>query len=407
MFKHHRFSRALSALVLGSLLSAPAFALKITSDTVDDITLTGVPSAVDVILKDVSGGNSIVAVNVQPQTQTLTFPVNSVVKCSKSSNGYSHSRVGFGAFNPTFLDAGVVHHEENPNAGHTTWTGTKWITEAAATHNYQVSLNELKNPGKPSYQLDVLAEFNAAMDNFIQQGGTKLDFLKSNRTIEVERSVSVLGACWKGFSDKGYATHTKTVTIRIKYQGNPNLTAINAQLNGNMANQVQVGKQPMKVTTGQILPHAPNYVGACPVDLKFDVRMNGVGNGQVKYRINEGGSTVYNSTPVNFADGKMQHQFIIPVAYPGKFELNQKKTVTYTLHAMIKDVDAASWPSHYQPFGGKSWSYTCKPKVSVGVGPGGNQLAPNDNQQTPAVKPMRVQPQNAPPARAPSRDTQR
>ena len=61
-----------------------------------------------------SNGSSIANVNVQSLTSSLTLPISSTVKCAKSQWGYSHSLVGFGAFNPTFLDAGVVHQAPTP-----------------------------------------------------------------------------------------------------------------------------------------------------------------------------------------------------------------------------------------------------------------------------------------------------
>lgn len=381
MYTASRSARALGFLALTALFATPALAQKITSSAVTDITLTGLPSSVDVNLKDMSNGTSLAGVNVQPTTTSLTFPVSSIVKCAKNQWGYSHSLVGFGAFNPTFLDAGVVHQQPNPNAGHTTWTGTQWITEAPATLQYQVALNALKNPAKPSYQLDVMAEFNAAMNTFIQQGGTKLEYLKSNRTINIQRSVSVLGACWTGASTKGFGSNTQAVTIRLKYQGNPKLMALNAQLGQMGGGGIQVGDQVMNISSGQIQPYAPNYVGTCPVDLKFRVQLNGVGNGSLRYRINENSSTVYESATLPFTDGKLQSDFIIPVKYDGPLSLNKKVAHSYTLHVRYKDEQAAVWPISYQPFGGAAWSLTCIPKVNVGTGgagQGGVQLAPNN-----------------------------
>ncbi len=386
----------LSALTLGLALAAPAMAQKITTTAVTDITFTGPPAVVEVLLKDQSGGNAVAQVNVQPVTTSLSIPVTSTVKCAKSQWGYSHSKVGFGAFNPTFLDAGVVHQEENPQAGSTTWTGLKWITEAAAQHMYQVSLNELKNPGKPERQLDVLAEFNAAMNTFIQQGGTQLDFLKEDRTIDVQRHISVLGACWTGVSSKGFATYTKPLTVRIKYQGNPQLSGVNIQLGNMGSGQIQAGYQPMQLSSGQILPHAPNYMGACPADLKFRVVFNGVGNGELRYRINEGGGAVYNSPALPFVDGKLQHDFIIPVAFEGKHTLGKKVDHNYTLHARFKDEKGDVWPVAFQPFGAKNWSHTCTPQLAVGTGGmGGIQQAPGNTPEP--SDPMRIKTQPTPP----------
>ena len=113
-------TRTLGILALSTLCAAPSFAQKITSAAVTDITFNGLPNSVDVILKDMSNGSSIANVNVQSLTSSLTLPISSTVKCARDKCGYSHSLVGFGAFNPTFLDALVVHQAPNPNAGHTT-----------------------------------------------------------------------------------------------------------------------------------------------------------------------------------------------------------------------------------------------------------------------------------------------
>ena len=287
--------RTLSTLTLGLALAAPALAQKITTTAVTDITFTGPPAVVEVLLKDASGSNAIAQVNVQPVTTSLSIPVTSTVKCAKSQWGYSHSRVGFGAFNPTFLDAGVVHEEENPQAGSTTWYGLKWITEAAAQHMYHVSLNELKNPAKPERQLDVMAEFNAAMHTFIQQGGTKLDFLKGDRTIDVQRHISVLGACWTGASSKGFATYTKPLTVRIKYQGNPQLSGVNIQLGNMGGGQIQVPAPPkpsgaftknLAVVASDLKLLTPHLVGKCPAKVQFQADIQVDAAGEVNYTVN-------------------------------------------------------------------------------------------------------------------------
>lgn len=368
---------SMSAVLLGA--ASPVLANKITSEAVDDITFNGVPNSIDLTVKDMSGGNSLAGVNVQPVTKHLTIPVTSIVKCAKSSFGYAFSKIGFGAFNPTFLDANIVQQQSNPHAGFTEWSKTRWITEAPATHLYTVMLDSLKNPAKPGIELDVMKEFNAALDAFIQQGGTKLDFLKANRTIEVNRNVSVLGACWKTISAKGFATYTKPIKFRIKYQGNPQLFAVNAQLGPMAHGGIQAGEQPMKITTGRLQPFSPNYSGTCPAGLKFRVGLSGVGNGAVIYRITENSVTVYESPSLPFKNGKLQNNFTTNIAYQGQLTLNKKIAHAYKLHVKFKDEKVAQWPGNFQLFDQQAWTHTCTPTVSVGLGgaPGGNnQIAP-------------------------------
>ena len=366
-------------LVAGMLAATSVHANKIMQDGVDDVSLTLQSSTVEVLLKDFSGGNSLAGVDIKPVTTHLNFPLQSRVKCAKNSGGYSHMDVGFGAFNPTFLDTLVLHSEMNPSAGYTEWSGNKAISQAPGTHHYQVALGALKNPGLPDYQLDPVAELNKAMEQFVSQGGTQVDFLRQDRTLEVQRKLTAMGTCWKGFSGKALGTVHTPVTIRIKYQGNPNLTNVKVAV-GQQQGGIQVGYNPLKIVSGEIQPYAPTYVGACPADLKFRVRLKVGGKGGLKYRINEGGSTVYQSPGLDFAGGgEFTHDFTFTVPFEGKQSLGQMKQRTFTLHALGKDAEEAVWPVHYQKYGNKSWNYKCTPQVSVGVGgvgPGGANLAP-------------------------------
>jgi hypothetical protein len=374
----HHFRIARLALAATLLAATSAHANKITEDGVDDVSLTVQGSIFEVTLKDSSGGTSVAAVNVQPVTTHLTFPLQSRVKCGKNSGGYSHMNVGFGAFNPTFGDTLVMHSEPNPGAGHTTWGAGQWITEAAHTHNYQVALSALKNPAYPDYQLDPVAEFNKAMDQFVSQGGSKLDFLRQDRTIDVQRRLTALGACWMGFSGKALGTINTPVTIRIRYQGNPNLSNLNVAI-GQQQGGIQAGDMPLQIISGEILPYAPSYAGACPAELKFRVRLTAAGKGELRYQINEGGSTVYQSPTLASSGGEITHDFTFAVPAVGNHQLNQVQQRTFTLHARGKDQNANFWPTHWQHYGSKGWSVKCTPQVNIGVGgvgPGGVQLAP-------------------------------
>lgn len=362
------------------MTTSDAMANKILQDGVDDVSLTLLPAIHDVVIKDMQPGNSIATTDIKATTTQLSFPLQSTVKCGKNSAGYSNMKVGFGAFNPTFLDALVVHSEINPSAGYTEWTGTKWLGEAPGTHNYQVSLNALKNPSKADYQFDPVAEFNKAMDQYISQGGSKLDYLRQDQVINVQRTLSTLGACWSGanISSKKFGTITVPVTIRVKYQGNPNLTNLNVAI-GQQQGTIQVGVNPLKITEGKILPYAPTYVGACPADLKFRVQLFGSGKGQIKYRVNEGGTTKYQSPTLNYSGGTFNNDFTFNVPFEDKFQLNILKPHQFTLYVMAKDEKANAWPAFYSAYGTYNWSHKCTPQVNFGlggVGPGGPTLAP-------------------------------
>jgi hypothetical protein len=404
-----RFARLALAATL--LAASSAHANKITQDGVDDVSLTVQGSIFEVTIKDFSGGTSVAAVDIRPVTTHLTFPMESRVKCGKNSGGYSHMNVGFGAFNPTFGDTLVMHSEPNPEAGYTEWAGGQWVSQAAFTHNFQVALSALKNPAYPDYELDPVAEFNKAMDQFVSQGGTKLDFLRENRTIEVQRKLTALGACWMGFSGKALGTINTTVTIRIRYQGNPNLSNLNVAI-GQQQGGIQVGETPLQIISGEILPYASNYAGACPAELKFRVRLTAAGKGELRYQINEGGSTVYQSPTLVSSGGEITHDFTFALPAVGNHQLNQVQQRTFTLHARGKDQNDNFWPAHWQYYGNKGWSFKCTPQVSIGVGgvgpgggvnlapmpPGGGTPTPGTRINAPATTPVPPTPGFAAPA---------
>jgi hypothetical protein len=375
----HRFRIARLALAAALLAATSAHANKILQDGVDDVSLTVQGSIFEVTIKDFSGGTSVAAVDIKPVTTHLTFPLESRVKCGKNSGGYSHTNVGFGAFNPTFGDTLVMYHEANPEGGYTQWSGGQWISQAPGVRQFQVALSALKNPAYPDYELDPVAEFYKAMEQFVSQGGTQLDFLRQDRTIEVQKTLSAMGACWMGFSGKALGRVNTPVTIRIRYQGNPNLSNVNVAI-GQQQGGIQAGDMPLQIISGEILPYAPNYVGACPAELKFRVRLTAAGKGEIRYRINQNGSTVFESPALVSNGGETTHDFTFALPAVGNHQLNQVQQRSFTLHARGKDEKENFWPAHWQHYGNKGWSFKCTPQVSIGVGgvgPGGGvNLAP-------------------------------
>lgn len=387
----HVFRIRRLALAAALLATFSAHAGKILQDGVDDVDLTVQGNTFEVTIKDFSGGTSVAGVDIRPVTTHLTFPLESRVKCSKSSGGYSHTSVGFGAFNPTFGDTLVMYHEINPSAGYTEWASGQWISQAPFTHQFQVALSALKNPAYPDYELDPVAELYKAMDQFVSQGGTQFDYLRQDRVIEVQKTLSAMGACWSGFSGKALGRVNTPVTIRIRYQGNPNLTNVNVAL-GQQPGGIQVGETPLQIIGGEILPFAPNYVGACPAELKFRVRLTAAGKGELRYQINEGGSTVYQSPALASGGGEVTHDFTFALPAVANHQLNQVHQRSFTLHARGKDEKENFWPAHWQHYGSRNWSFRCTPQVNIGlggVGPGGGvnltQPPPGNGGPSPAA----------------------
>ncbi|WP_420560602.1 hypothetical protein [Tepidicaulis sp.] len=367
----------------------------IVQDGVQSADLTPAQSVYTVELKEMSGGSNLNAANVQVLTDKVTFRASGMLVCEKITgirpNAPLGADIGFGAFNPTFGDAGVVHKAEfDIGVKYYNNSQNEWVNDPAAVQNWEVPLNSLKNAGKPDYEFDALKIFNAEMQKFIDNGGTKLDFLKQDRVIEVERFLSIYTGCRKlngqlEVTKLGYGTDVEPITMKIKYKGNPNLLepAIVAVTPGGN-NQVNAGYQPLKITYAAITPYAPSYVGKCPANLKFRVQIKGQGKGHVKFRVHgksdeswltENLTQIYESGPriFNAPEGGTDTNFFYEVPFSGQDVLNKTINHQFRLAITWKDEKADTYETHYQTFATKDWKRRCTPQVSVGIGgqPGG------------------------------------
>ena len=385
-----------ATLMTGVCMTGAQAGNMILQEGVEKVDLTVNQKTYTVDLKEMSGGTSVNGANVQVLTDHVLFSAPSSVSCKKGAGFVMTTLIGFGAFNPTFQDALVVHQDETePSKKY--WNDGSWHQSAGGVGLWNVPINALKDASKPNYEFDALKIFNAEMQKFISNGGTKLEFLKKDRVIDVERNLSIYSGCvdhgGKGqVTALGYGTDVEPITMRIKYTGNPNLTNVAVKLGGN--GQIKAGHQPIKVTDGHIKPYAPTYVGQCPANLKFRVEMKGQGKGQVRYRVhkmsngqfnNQLMSQVYQSPNLAFdaSKGGMTHDFNYQLPFAGPEVLNKTVPHSFRLTVETKDENSNTFETHYQLLEIKEWKSRCTPKVNVGLGGGGIKY---DN-STPSPKP--------------------
>jgi hypothetical protein len=164
----------------------------------------------------------------------------------------------------------------------------------------------------------------------------------------------------------------KHATLQIKYQGDSQLFAVNAQLSqgGGLPGQLQAGAQPFKVTEMQFQPNMPHHVGACPATTKIRVFYQGQGKGALRIRVNDGSSTIYDSPAITFdgKNGKQHHDFEIATPKASKFDLN--KTVAHPLKVYVRGKADSEpvWPAHYQIMGQATWNHRCTPTLNPALG---------------------------------------
>lgn len=356
-----------------------------------------------------NGGTTANTAVVGPLSNSMTLEMDGHVKCDKDRHvDFVGSSIYFGAAY-VFVDAVVdtnTLYSKNFNPSHSEWTGLigGWVTEGDGDKNFVVPLNQVK-VGAPLVRFDPVEEFNKKMQAHINNGGSKLVFLQNDQSFFVQKAISMSGACQRIKSGEFPTAQVKvaqtSVNIVVRYNGNPDLKGdvnpiiAQAQPQGGF----QAGYNPLTLTSGEITAFIPNYVGTCPADPKFRVKLKGGGEGQVMIRILAGNSTVHQSVALDFENGELIYDFTDHLSYFGPASLNNKIQHLFKLKVTTKDKSKPAFRlGGYKQLDDLSWSHTCIPKLSVGTGGmGGIQAGGAVPNQAPARK-LKVQPITPEPA---------
>lgn len=226
------------------------------------------------------------------------------------------------------------------------------------------------------------------------QSGNKIQYLRQNHTINVTIPIRWEGVCAaysrnkiikKTTIESNQPTSyiTKDVTLKIKYQGDPDLQpTLNVQLGNNNGGLggFQAGEQNfINITGATFVEGIKNLKTKCPGQAAFKVRVTGEGNGHVKIRVNDGGATIKTSPAIELVNGKAEFAFSQNLLYQmaGKGDDHQ-----YRVYYSKKTVNENFFPAGYQPIGAAfDWTHTCIKPISVGVGLGGNGTIQTQGQQ--------------------------
>lgn len=230
----------------------------------------------------------------------------------------------------------------------------------------------------------------------------KVAYLRQNHTINVNVPIRWEAECAPYLRNKitkntivesaDTSYHTKDVTLKIKYIGDPDLQfPLNAQIGNAQQNNggFQAGPQNhINITGGSVIEGIVNLKTKCPGQAAFKVRVTGNGSGHVKIRVNDGGATVKTSGAIELVNGKADFAFSQNLLYqaPGQGDTHQ-----YRIYYSKKTLNENFFPANYQSIGAPfNWSHTCVKPIKVGVGLGGNGTIQNQGQQgnanTPAAR---------------------
>jgi hypothetical protein len=380
------------AFVLAAL-TAPALAGQ-TSDHVYSIQLAQDGISGTVVIQNVSANKHVNAVKIEPAQQNVSLSLSGWVSCEKPP-ALAESRLLKNGTKMYFGILGLGHeqvwvqnvlYEAEYLPGHAEWHRNNPIAPAqkktfnVAQSNFVVPLSAIKN-GAADLRFDPVALFNQKLQEHVNGGGNKVEFLRQNHVFSVERPISLGAHCLfdrnnPNNSTVGGAWETIMVPLTVRYQGDPAINdtpVLSAQIAGGTANQLQAGPSPFKVTQMTFQPNMPHHVGACPATTTIRVSYQGQGKGELRIRVNDGSSTIYDSPKIAFdaTNGKQHHDFQIAVPKASQFDLN--KTVAHQLkvHVRGKDEKEQIWPSTYQYMDAATWNHRCTPQVNPVVGGAG------------------------------------
>lgn len=380
----------LSASALVAATSAKADQTSLTSNTQSiSVSLSG--GTPQITVRNVGNTNKLADLQLAVQEAKVNIGVSGQVICKGTTSENWNWRHGaylsdgaFGIGRTSFVALEAIPYSANINR-----------VNAVDSKVFNLSTNLL---GHSQIQVNPADVVMAAAN----QSGNKVQYLRQNHTINVQIPIRWEATCSgyarnkvtkktviEGNQDKSFIT--KDVTLKIKYQGDPDLQfPMNLQL-GNQGGGGGIQAAPqnfINITGGSVIEGIKNLKTKCPANAQFKVRVTGQGNGHVKIQVNDGGATVATSQSIELVNGKAEFAFSQYLKYemPGKGDDHQ-----YRIYYSKKTLNENFFPAAYQSIGTPfDWTHTCIKPISVGVGLGGNGTIQNQGQQgnsnTPAAR---------------------
>jgi hypothetical protein len=375
MSRNPTLTQGAAALALGfAVLTTTPFT---TPALADDSHFEGVMNmdvwtstpAAQVVVRNIAGNHHIDSLNLAVQDNSIAVGVSGLVDCTGTQFENWAQRYGY------FLSSGafgigrtsLLLSEALPNSSDIDHNS------ALGHHGFQLPIAQLANP---QIGLDPTALVLAAAE----QSPDKLAWLRQDHILTVKIPLRWEADCAsytrnkitkKTIVEAATTSYlTKDVDLKIKYEGDPQLFALNAQIGqGGVPKGFLAGPQPLKITSAQFQPNMPHHVGACPATTKIRVFYQGHGKGAVQITIADGNNIIANSGTKAFdgTDGQQVFDFNVQVPQATPSQLN--KTVNHTLKASVRTRDSGpSWDTPYKTMATVVWKHRCTPQVNPALG---------------------------------------
>jgi hypothetical protein len=348
----------------------------------------GNPGPPEVVVRNVAGNHLLQNLHLAIEGNTIAVNVVGTFGCSgivfdnwQKREGYFLRSAAFGIGRTSLLLSKALPESSDINRN-SSWSGNLFQMPVAML-------------GHPQVNVDPVAVVLAAAE----QAPSKIDWLRQDHVLSVKiplrgeaicdsylRYKVVKNTIIESTDEVSYLT--KDVELKVVYKGDPQLYAVNvnAQLGQGqgLPDQLGGGYQPFKITKMNFQPNMPHHVGACPATTKIRVFYQGQGKGEIRIRVNDGGSTIYDSPKIAFdaKNGKQHHDFEIATPKASKFDLN--KTVAHDLKVYVrgKADNEQVWPAHFQLMDQATWNHRCTPTLNPALG---GAPAVQSKQPAPAV----------------------
>lgn len=371
---------------------------------VANIDVWATPPVPEVVVRNIAGNHHIDSLNLAVQGNTIAVAVGGYVDCTGTQFenfaqrfGHYLSSAAFGIGRTSLIVGKALPDSTSIDRD-----------SAMGADTFQLPVAKLADP---QIAVDpvavVLAAANAAPN--------KVHWLRQDHVLTVKIPVRWEAGC--AFYTRNKITKqtvkeaaqpsylTKEIDLKVRYQGDPQLFAVNAQIGqANQGGGFQAGPQPFKITSMTFQPNMPHHVGACPDTTTIRVFFQGQGKGALRIRINEGGTTIHNSAQLPFDAKNGVHHYDFEIETPKAAPADLNKTFAHDLRLFFrgKGEEQATWPAHYTPMDAKFWNHRCTPTVNPVIGGGVGGKAPgfqSGGAAGPARAPLKV----LPPAQAPGR----
>lgn len=399
------FTMGASALAFGlAVLAGPALADQQSLNGVADIDIWATPPGPEVVVRNTAGNHHVDNLNLAIQGNSIAVSVGGYVECTGIQ--FENWAQRFGHY-LSFATYGIGRNSlmvskslpESTNIDH---------TGDMDAHNFQLPVAKLSHP-----QIDV--DPVAVVLATAEQAPNKVQWLRQDHTLTVKIPLRWEVGC--AYYSRNKVTKkttkespspsylTKDVDLKIKYEGDPQLFAVNAQIANSPAMQggFKAADQPLKITQMTFQPNLPSHVGACPKKVPMRVNYTGQGKGDIRIRIGFGNTPKHESQVIAFdsKNGPQHYDFELETPYIQNNNLNN--TIQYNLRVFVrgKDANAQAWPNTYQLMDSAVWKVRCTPQVNPVLGGGavGGVKQGGGASPSPAVRPKRAVPVDPTPSR--------